>query len=145
MCKCVEYEEFVKNPNPKVFWSLLCIMTLFYLKDKKEINIWALSIIYIYIYIFHDGDFWFFFFLSHLCLFGFLSFFTIAHMFRWMVSWKIERDVMMSKRKEWILGLRKSRVENLALLFGGKLRHNSQDKNRQNFWWMEGCMFCTTS
>jgi len=102
--------------------------------------------IYIYIYIYSwRGLLIFFSFFPVYASFAFSLFFTIAHMFRWTVSWKIERDVMMSKRKEWILGLHKSRVENLALLFGGKLRHNSHDKNRQNFWWMEGCMFCMTS
>ena len=43
------------------------------------------------------------------------------------------------------LGMRKSQDESLAFLFGGKLRHNSQDKSWQNFWWMEGCMLCATS
>jgi len=31
------------------------------------------------------------------------------------------------------LGMRKSQDESLAFLFGGKLRHNSQDKSWQKF------------
>ena len=57
----------------------------------------SITYIYIYIYIYiMTGTFLSF---PSMPLWLSLSFFTIAHMFRWMVSWKIERDVMMPKRK----------------------------------------------
>ena len=81
------------NPNSKYFWSLLCIMTLFYLEDKRERKRKTYEL-YLLINFFHDEEninflsfpsmpFWLF-------PLDIYFFSTIAHMSWWMESEKFK-------------------------------------------------------